>query len=168
MVNACILLMLYQKVGLFYGKEDLYNQPHKEKIPLKRWSYKKQHLLNKGKAIKLTCHQNLPYAYFRSCIQDNMPNDEHWFVHLNIIVLIILIKGEYTSNMVIGVLALMRKGSQYWPSLKMLKLLLWLMLICTYRYTGIINIYGGSMWVFYFVRCPTRKITSSMHYETDL
>lgn len=136
MVNTCILLMLYQKVGLFYGKEDLYNQPHKEKIPLKRWSYKKQHLVNKGKAIKLTCHQNLPYAYFRSCIQDNMPNGEHWFVHLNIIVFIILIKGEY--NMVIGVLVLMRKGSQ----------LLWLMLICTYRYTGIINIYGGSMWVF--------------------
>lgn len=50
-------------------------------------------------------------SYFRSCIQDNMPNGEHWFVHLNIIVFIILIKGEY--NMVIGVLVLMRKGSQY-------------------------------------------------------
>lgn len=84
-----------------------------------------------------------------------MPNGEHCFVHLNIIVYYvfsILIKGEY--NMVVGVLALMRKGSQYKPSLKMLKLLLWLMLICKYRYCGIINICGGSMLVFYFVGCP--------------
>lgn len=129
------------KTNIYYGKHSF------EEAKLK-----KQHNLSKGKAIKHIKYKKT----FPTCIQcqDDMPDDEHWFVHLNIFVFIQYLAFKKLLN-VTSLLFLFK------PSLKMLVTFMADVDMQVQVHCGI-NIYGDSKLFFYFVRC---SLSTRLHLQ---